>query len=321
VLRGLGDVDDERLLVGPRTMDDAGVVLLGDGTGLPAAGLVQTVDFFPPVVEDPRFYGAIAAANALSDVYAMGGRPLAALTLASFPEDFPADWVSEILRGGFDKIREGGAVVAGGHTVEGEVLFGFAVSGLVDPARLTANSGARAGDVAYLTKSLGMGALTTAAKARKIDWAALLPAAEQMAALNAPAAEAMLAAGAHAATDVTGYGLVGHGRNVAAASGVTLRLRLADVPLFPGALELARAGVLSGGAARGRSQLAAEVRIAADSSKPLVDLMFDAETSGGLLIVVAPADAPRLETELAARDLPVHPVGEFVAHTGVHVEL
>lgn len=325
VLRELGEVVDERLLVGPRTMDDAGVVLLGEVAGLPATNpaiaLVQTVDFFPPVVEDPRFYGAIAAANSLSDVYAMGGRPLSALTLASFPEDFPGEWMTEILRGGFDKVREAGAVVAGGHTVEGEVQFGFAVTGLIDPALVTANGGARAGDVAYLTKSVGMGSMTTAAKARKIDWQTLEPAAVQMATLNAAAAEAMLLAHAHAATDITGFGLVGHGRNIAAASELTLRIHTADVPVFPGALALAERGILSGGSARGQKQLADQVRVGPDVPRGLVDLLFDAETSGGLLIAVAPEHAALLETELRARDLPVAAVAEFVAHTGVHVEL
>lgn len=325
VLRELGEVEDERLLVGPRTMDDAGVVLLGEAAGLPptnpAVGLVQTVDFFPPVVEDPRFYGAIAAANSLSDVYAMGGRPLSALTLASFPVELPGEWIAEILRGGFDKVREAGAVVAGGHTVEGEVQFGFSVTGLVDPAHVTANGGARAGDVAYLTKPLGMGSMTTAAKSRKIDWATLEPAAVQMATLNSAAAEAMMAAHAHAATDITGFGLVGHGRNIAAASGLTLRIRTADAPLFNGALALAERGILSGGSARGQKQLADQVRVDAAVPKALANVLFDAETSGGLLIVVAPEHAALLETELRARDLPVCPLGEFVASTGVHIEL
>lgn len=319
VLRELGDVDDARLLVGPRTMDDAGVVLLGDAPGLPA--LVQTVDFFPPVVDDPYLYGAIAAANSLSDVYAMGGRPLSALTLASFPEGFPQDWMGEILRGGFEKVREAGAVVAGGHTVEGEIQFGFSVTGLVDPAHVTANGAARAGDVVYLTKALGMGSMTTAAKARKIEWQAMLPAAQQMATLNSAAAEAMIAAEAHAATDITGFGLVGHGRNIAAASQLTLRVRTADAPVFPGALALAERGILSGGSARGRVQLADQVRIGAGVPKALADLLFDAETSGGLLIAVAPEHASRLEAELSARGLPVHAMGEFVPSTGVHVEL
>jgi len=201
VLREVTDRADERMIVGPQTLDDAGVVVLGAREGLPKGvhlALVQTVDFFPPVVDDPRFYGAIAAANSLSDVYAMGGKPFTALSLAGFPKDFPKEWRAEILRGGYDKIRESGAILCGGHTVDSVVQFGYSITGLVDPARVTTNAGAKAGDVAYLTKSLGMGSLTTAAKLKKIEWRELEPAARQMATLNDKACEAMQAAGAHA---------------------------------------------------------------------------------------------------------------------------
>jgi len=315
VLRGLGSVTDGRLLVGPQTLDDAGVVELGSGEGLPAGvrlHLVQTVDFFPPVVDDPWFYGAIAAANSLSDVYAMGGRPLSALTLAAFPSDFPEAWLGEVLRGGFEKVREAGAVVVGGHTVDSAIQFGFAVTGVVDPERMTSNDRARVGDRVYLTKPLGMGAITTAARASAIGWDAVEPAARQMATLNAAAAEAMVAAGAHAATDVTGFGLVGHAANVVRASGVGLRLVAADVPLFPGALELSRRGLATGAARRGRLHLVDEVSIASRLEEPLVQILYDAETSGGLLIFVAPEAAGQLELELAARELAVHCVGECI---------
>jgi selenide,water dikinase len=305
-------------------MDDAGVVLLGPAEGLPAGvrlALVLTVDFFPPVVEDPYFYGAIAAANSLSDVYAMGGRPLSALTLASLPKEFPAEWVGEIHRGGFDKIHEAGASIAGGHTVQGQIQFGFSVTGVVDPDRMTANSGARAGDVLYLTKPLGMGTMTTAAKKGAIGWAELRPAAEQMATLNDRACAAMVAAGARACTDVTGFGLVGHGRNIAAASGVTLRIESARVPLFGDVLELSRRGLNSGGATRGRTALASEVSVAGGLDDARTTLLFDAETSGGLLIAVPAASAATLERELAARNQLVAAIGELVPHSGVHVEL
>ena len=325
MLRELEQYADDRLIVGPGTMDDAGVFVLGAAEGLPPGvrvGLVQTVDFFPPVVDDPYLYGAVAAANSLSDVYAMGGRPLSALTLASFPKDFRADWIAEILRGGFEKVHESGAVVAGGHTVESEVQFGFSVTGLVDPERVAANSGARVGDVIYLTKSVGMGSMTTAAKQGRIDWATMLPAAEQMAELNAAAGEAMGAVGVHACTDVTGFGLLGHARNIAAASGVRIVLRAADIPVFPGALELARDGVLSGGSKRGCQALGETVRVDAGVDEVLGKLCYDAETSGGLLIVLAADKAAALETELRARDLLVCRVGEVVAASdGVHVEL
>lgn len=311
-MRGLQLEADDRLLVGPETLDDAGVVVLREGEGMPpgsAIGLVQTVDFFPPVVDDPYFYGAIAAANSLSDVYAMGGRPLSVLNLAAFPEDFPEDWRREILRGGFDKVREAGAVVAGGHTVESDVQFGFAVTGLCDPAAVRSNAGAGAGDRLYLTKPLGMGVITTAAKKGKIGWDAVEPAARQMATLNDRAAEAMNAAGASACTDVTGFGLIGHGRNVAQASELTLVVEAAAVPLFEGSLELARRGLFSGGAARGRASLGSEVGGADGVERALVDLFFDAETSGGLLIAVPEERASVLEAELSTRDLPVHAIG------------
>jgi selenide,water dikinase len=251
----------------------------------------------------------------------MGGKPVAAVALASLPKDLPQEWIAEIHRGGFEKLREAGAAIAGGHTVEGQIQFGFSVTGVVDPARMTANSGARSGDVAYLTKPIGMGTMTTAAKFDRIDWEAMLPAARQMATLNDRAADAMLAANAHACTDITGFGLVGHARNIAAASGLTLRLESSRVPLFPGALDLSRKGSNSGGAKRGRAALAEEVSIAPGLEEPLVNLLFDAETSGGLLIVVSPADAGTLERELAQRSLPVHRIGQFGPTHGGTIEI
>lgn len=318
-MRDAGTVADERLLVGPETLDDAGIVALGDGGGAPA--LVQTADFFPPVVDDPYYYGAIAAANAISDVYAMGGSPLCALTIASFPKGFPRETLTEILRGGFDKVREAGAVVAGGHTVEGELTFGFAVTGTVDPAVATSNAGARAGDVLYLTKALGMGALTTGAKRGVIDFEALRPAAEQMARLNRAAAEAMMAAGARACTDITGFGLLGHASNIAAASGVTLTFSAERLPVFEGAVELARDGVLSGASRRGRELLAERVRIDPAVEGARADLFFDAETSGGLLVAVPAERAGVLEAGLEERGEPVLRVGEVVARGDVEIEV
>jgi selenide,water dikinase len=317
VLRGFSGAAGSRLLVGPESFDDAGVVVLGSAEGLPSGvrlHLVQTVDFFPPVVDDPWYYGSIAAANSISDVYAMGGRPISALTLAAFPKDFPPEWTEAILRGGFEKLREAGAVLAGGHTVESAIQFGFAVTGVVEPERMTANDRAKPGDRIYLTKPIGMGSFTTAAKRGKIGWSELEPAARQMATLNSAGAQAMLAARAHAATDVTGYGLVGHAFNVARASKVSLTLRAADIPLFPGALELSRQGMNSGAAKRGRTHLADEVDLRSGLEEPLVNLLFDAETSGGLLIFVAPEDAAQLERELAARGVPVCAIGECAPH-------
>jgi selenide,water dikinase len=324
VLRDIKQESDPRLLVGPETVDDAGIVLLGAAEGVPGPGiaLVQTVDFFPPVLDDPYLYGAVAAANSLSDVYAMGGRALSALNIAGFPKGFSQDWIREIFRGGFEKVRESGAVIAGGHTVESpEPMFGFAITGIVDRARMTANSGAKVGDVLYLTKALGMGSITTAGKQRKVAPEVVRAAALQMATLNRAAAEAMTAAGAHACTDITGFGLVGHGRNIALASGVTLRLRTGALPLFPHALDLARKGVLSGGTARGKATLGDVVHVHADADRAIVDIAFDAETSGGLLIVIPASRASALERELDARSVPVHAVGEVVARGGHLIEL
>ena len=322
VLRDMKQFDDSRLLVGPKSVDDAGVVLLGAGEGLPAGveiALVQTVDYFPPVLDDAYLYGAVAAANSLSDVYAMGGRPISALNLAGFPKGFKEEWVADIFRGGFDKIAEAGAVVAGGHTVESpEPQFGFAVTGVVDRAQLTANRGAQPGDVMYLTKSLGMGSMTTAGKFKKADEADVRRAAEQMATLNKDAALAMNAAGANACTDITGFGLNGHGRNIAAGSDVTLRFKLASLPIFPGARDLAAKGIVSGGVGRGKSALAGEVKVADGLDQALVDITYDAETSGGLLIVLAQENAAKLEDELASRDVAIHRVGEVTDRSGDH---
>jgi selenide,water dikinase len=313
VLRGIQAGSGGRLLVGPETFDDAGIVELRGVGGLPGdshAALVQTVDYFPPVVDDPYYYGAIAAANSLSDVYAMGGKPFSALNLAGIPREFPPEWTAEIFRGGIEKLREAGCILAGGHTVASkEALFGFAVTGIVDAREVKANSGARAGDVLYLTKPLGMGAMTTAAKRGVISWKELEPAARVMATLNDRAAEAMNACDAHAATDITGFGLVGHARNIAVASKLTLELVTAQLPLFPGALELARAGHCSGGAKRGRAALAEEVEIVGALEEALVNLVFDAETSGGLLICVPAEQEARLRAELERRQLPVVRVG------------
>ncbi len=311
--------------MGPQTLDDAGVVLLGEAEGLPAGvglALVQTVDYFPPVLDDPYLYGAVAAANALSDVYAMGGRPVSALNLAGFPKGFDKEWIGEIFRGGFDKVRESGAVLAGGHTVESpEPSFGFAVTGVVDKNKVTHNAGAKVGDRLYLTKPLGMGSMTTAGKFGKAPIEDVVAAARVMATLNGPAAEAMQAAGSHACTDITGFGLIGHARNISRASGVTLAFDLASLPIFPGARDLAAAGVVSGGTGRGKASIGDDVTQADGLDSALVDIAFDAETSGGLLIVLPAENAEHLETELRARDVPVHAVGEVLASTGRSIEL
>lgn len=290
------------------------MIVLSEEEGLPAGariGLVQTVDFFPPVVDDPTLYGEIAAANALSDVYAMGGRPFSVLTLAGFPKDFDPSWRDAILLGGFDKVREAGAIVAGGHTVESEVQFGYSVTGLIDPENIKTNGGAKAGDVAYLTKPIGMGCMTTAAKFELISWETMKPAALQMATLNDRAGRAMAKVDAHACTDITGFGLIGHSMNIARASELTFQLEAAAVPLFQDVIELARKESFSGGARRGLAALGDDVSFADGIEDAIRGLLFDAETSGGLMIVIPETESTRLEDALRAEDLPVHRIGEF----------
>ncbi len=316
VLREAGLVTNEDLLVGPQTLDDAGVIRLGSA-GAPGMCLVQTVDYFPPVLDDPYWYGAVAAANAISDVYAMGGQPMSALNLAGFPEEFPDEWIAEILRGGFDKVREAGAIVAGGHTVQAEEpLFGFAITGLVQEKDIIANDKAQVGDVLYLTKPLGMGSITTANRKQRISHEEMIEAAKVMATLNKLGAEAMVAAGANAATDVTGFGLVGHAHNVARASGVALAFNTESLPLYPRALELARDGILSGGSARGQQAIGKDVESKSGVDPALVKLVFDAETSGGLLIAIPKDRAGKLEAELKKREVPVCRVGQVVPNDG-----
>ncbi len=323
VLRDVNPELDPRLLVGPQTIDDAGVVLLGADDGVPGGvALVQTVDYFPPVLDDPYLFGAVAAANALSDVYAMGGKPVSVLNLAGFPAELDPVWVREIFRGGFDKVRESGAVIAGGHTVQSpEPMFGFAVTGVIDKDSVATNAGAKATDRLVLTKPLGMGTMTTAGKFQKTDPDHVRAAAKVMATLNADAADAMRAVGVRACTDVTGFGLAGHASNIARASEVTLRFDLTSLPVFPGALELAKDGIVSGGSGRGRATLADDVLVGEGTDEALVNICFDAETSGGLLIVVPAGDLGRLENELASREVSATVVGEVVERSKHLVEL
>ena len=314
---------DEKLLVGPQSVDDAGVVELEHNSGAPTDTLlVQTVDYFPPVVDDARAYGRIAAANSLSDVYAMGGRAYSALNLAGFPRDFSDEWIGEILAGGFAAMEEAGCVVAGGHTTQSEeCLFGFAVTGMVERQRLVTNAGAQVGDALYLTKPIGMGTMSTASKRGGVDAEAMKPAIEQMATLNRAAAEAMATVDAHACTDVTGFGLAGHARNIGKASGVTLAIDLANVPLFVGAHALAAEGFCSGGSQRGRLALGEEVSVADGLDEALVNMAYDAETSGGLLIALAEADAAALEAALTDRGVLAARVGSVVEASGPAVQL
>lgn len=276
---------DPRLLVGRETFDDAGVFRLSDDLAL-----VQTVDFFAPIVDDPYRFGRVAAANALSDVYAMGGEPLTAMNVVAFPErKLPMEVLTEILRGGLDAVHEAGAHLVGGHTVcDEELKYGLAVTGRVHPDRILSNAGARPGDALVLTKPIGTGILATALKRGALapEHAEALYAS--MAALNAEASRAALAAGARCATDVTGFGLLGHARHVAAASRVRIVLRHADVPLLPGAREQVAAGHTTGGAKRNEAWLGGTVDWN-DAGGDVQALLTDPQTSGGLLVALDPA--------------------------------
>ena len=297
--------NDPRLLVGLDTFDDAGVFAVSDDLAL-----VQTVDFFAPIVDDPYAFGQIAAANALSDVYAMGGEPLTALNIVGFPNDkLPMQVLADILRGADEKVREAGAVTVGGHSViDDEVKFGLAVTGRVDPRRMLTNAGARVGDRLVLTKAIGTGILATAAKRGDLGALEQRALIDSMATLNRTASVAARAVGAQCATDVTGFGLLGHASHIARASNVTLGIRLSAVPTLAGTREAIARGTRTGGAERNRAYV-----------EPLVDwsgvseaeraLLIDPQTSGGLLVAIPPS---RLGDYLAAVAGAVE-IGEVVA--------
>jgi selenide, water dikinase len=290
----------DALIVGPDTLDDAGVYRITADIAL-----VQTLDFFPPIHDDPVWFGRIAAANSLSDVYAMGGVPLTAMNIVGFPKELSIEILGDILQGGAEKIIEAGAVIVGGHSVaDAEIKYGLSVTGRVHPDRVVTNAAAKPGDILVLTKPLGMGATATAMKLEKLSEERGLRAAMQMATLNAGAARAMCAVGVKSATDITGFGLAGHGRGMAEASGVTLEIQADAVPLFEGALELAEQKLLSGGAKRTRMFLGAHAEVAAHLSAALAGLMFDAETSGGMLIATPPARVDELLALLRAEKTP-----------------
>jgi selenide,water dikinase len=287
---------------------------------------VQTVDFFTPIVDDPFTYGQIAAANALSDIYAMGGRPRTALAVAGFPKkDLDPSVIRQVFLGGFEKLQEAGVALLGGHTVQdAEIKFGYAVTGDVDPARILTNAGAKPGDRLYLTKSIGTGVIGTAIKYERAPEAVVQAAVRSMIQLNRGAAEAMrgLPLGAiHACTDVTGFGLVGHACEMAEASSVTLRLEAERVPLINGALDLAGAN-RSGGMVSNEDHFGPHVR-GADAIDPgRALLVYDPQTSGGLLIAVAPAHTDALVRALDAKGVPAVRIGEVIAPKGdIRIEL
>lgn len=293
LLRGFKTHSDPRLIVGYDRSDDASVFVLDEETAL-----VQTTDFFPPIVDDPFLYGQIAAANALSDIYAMGAEPKLGLNILSVPETMDKKTVQEILRGGYDKAYEAGAILTGGHTIHGpEPIYGLAVSGFVHPKKVLTNSGARPGDVLILTKPLGIGILTTAAKADMVDESVLNRVYAQMAALNKTARDILAKYTVHACTDVTGFSLLGHGYEMAQGSGCDLHIYPAAVPYHPEAWELADMGFIPAGAYRNR-EFAEKGVHPGKTPRPMLDILFDPQTSGGLLAAVAEPDAKACLKEL-----------------------
>ena len=295
VLAGLSVPDDPRVLVGMPAGDDAGVYRLDDHVAL-----VQTVDVFAPSVDDPYLFGQIAAANSLSDVYAMGGRPITALSIIGFPaRSLPDSVMREILRGGIDKMAEAGVAVIGGHSIQDEeVKAGFAVTGLIDPERVVARATAKPGDRLVLTKPIGTGIIAFAAQIGRAPPGSLEAAGRSMAALNRTAADAMLSAGAHAATDVTGFGLFGHLAAMAADAGVDVEVLWDDIPLLPGVLECLAEGIVPGGAERNRESAEGAVAAAEGVTSSMLDVGYDPQTSGGLLIAVAEENVAALVAEL-----------------------
>jgi selenide,water dikinase len=308
-------VIDPSVLVGAATSDDAAVYRLSDDMAL-----VATLDFITPVVEDPEAFGSVAATNAISDVYAMGGRPIFALNVVNFPRGaLPLHYLEAILRGGAAKATEAGIPILGGHSVDDpELKYGMVVLGMIHPDRIVRNSGARVGDLLVLTKPLGIGIITTAIKAQVADDAIVERAVRVMTTLNRSASEAMLAVEAHGATDVTGFGLLGHLAEVVRGSGVGARVRARQVPLIEGTRDLAERGLIPGGSRRNLDAVGSMVRFAPSLSELDHLLLADAQTSGGLLISVAPDRADELVGLLReAGTLASAVVGEITEETGV----
>ncbi len=312
-LAALPTKSDPRLLVGRETFDDAGVFRVSDDLAL-----VQTVDFFAPIVDDPYDFGQIAAANALSDVYAMGGQPLTALNIVAFPtSELPLEVLSEILRGGQDKVHEAGALIVGGHTVvDTELKYGLAVTGRAHPDFLLTNAGARAGDQLVLTKPLGNGILATAAKRGQLSPEAERPMLEAMKTLNGTASRAALAVGARCATDITGFGLLGHLSHIARASNVTLRIRREAIPIFDGVREAVTAGAVTDGSKRNGEYLRDLVRWERTSDEDRA-ILTDPQTSGGLVVAVPPARTADYLTRVSGAVV----IGEVIERGDIAIEV
>ena len=314
MLSQLPTFSDPRLLVGPETSDDAAVYQLTDDLAV-----VQSVDFITPVVDDPYTCGAVAAANSLSDIYAMGARPIFALNLVGFPTaKLPLRVLSLILQGGADKVREAGAAIVGGHSIDDpEPKYGLVVTGLVHPQKVVTNARAQVGDDLVLTKPLGLGIITTGIKLERVSAEAVDRAVRVMTTLNKSAAEAMVEVGVHACTDVTGFGLLGHLHEMTSGSGVAARISLQAVPVLPEAWALVKEGICPGGTKRNRQALEGKVTWPPGITEEAQLVLCDAQTSGGLLIAVPKAKSPTLIAALqAAQTLAAARIGEIIADGG-----
>lgn len=313
VLRPFASHVHPRLLVGLHTADDAAAYLVS-----PDQAIIQTVDFFPPIVDDPYAFGQIAAANAMSDVFAMGGEVWLALNVAGFPEDLPGEVVGAIFAGGADKVREAGGVIAGGHTViDAEPKYGLTVTGAAHPARLLRKGGLRPGDHLVLTKRLGTGVITTALRAGVAQAPHVAAAIASMTRLNRAPSRAAVSTGLQGATDVTGFGLLGHALEMARASDVCLAIDQSSLPWLDGARAYARDGYLPGGAGRNRDYVQEFVEIDGDVPRDVVDLLYDPETSGGLLLGVPSEKLPPLEDGLASTGQPWAVIGSVETRHGM----
>ncbi|MHC4496672.1 MAG: selenide, water dikinase SelD [Planctomycetota bacterium] len=288
VLKDLPAVDDPRVLVGVPAGDDAGVYDMGDGKAL-----VQTVDVFTPSVDDPYKFGQVAAANSVSDIYAMGGTPMTAVSVLGFPvRKVPDETMKEILSGGIDKMNEAGTAIIGGHSInDSEIKAGFAVTGIIDKDKIVTNAGARPGDVLILTKPLGTGIVAFAAQIGRADAESIEASANSMTTLNKTASQLMVKFGAHACTDVTGFSLMGHLAEMALSSGVDVEVIWDDIPLFPGVLKYVAGGILPGAIERNKESCGSRIVAAEALPQEMVDICYDAQTSGGLLIAIAEGDA------------------------------
>jgi selenide,water dikinase len=295
VLHELPKFNNADMIVGTETGDDAGVYRLR-----PDLAIVNTVDFFTPIVDDPYIFGQISAANSLSDVYAMGGEPKTCMNIVCFPRDkMDIEILGEILKGGAEKVKESGAVIIGGHSIiDEEIKFGMAVTGTIDPEKIFRNVGVQEGDVLILTKPLGTGIITTALKKGRASEESIDAAVKSMAALNAAASAVMRKYPVHACSDITGFGIMGHGLGMASGSGVTLVFEAEKFPLLPDAVRLAEKGYITGGCKRNREYLGEKMAIESSIREGLVEVAIDPQTSGGLLIALAKRHAPELVAEL-----------------------